>query len=332
TVTATNAVGTGLASAKSNEVTPVTSRLPVDLGTAGDFVILAKTGVSTTGVTAVLGDIGISPAAASFITGFGLVADASNVFSTSSLVTGNIYAANYAVPTPANMTTAISDMETAYTDAAGRTLPTATELGAGDITSMTLAPGLYKWSTGVLVSAAGVTLAGSATDVWIFQIAQNLDLASGAAVTLIGGAKAENVFWQVAGQTTLNTTASMQGIVLCQTAIVMKSGATLDGRALAQTAVTLIANNVNSPVPVSTIATVTSGTYTVSPGSGPAETIINVPASTVKAVFLAALAKGQVNQTWNSAGISATVITGDTLVVMAQDKTTVITYTVTVNP
>jgi hypothetical protein len=219
----------------------------VDLGTAGDFVILGKTAISTTGTTAITGDIGISPAAASFITGFGLTMDASNEFSTSSVVNGRVYASDYAPPTPAKMTTAIGDMQTAYTDAAGRTNPDHTELGAGDITSMTLAPGLYKWSTGLLISAAGVTLSGSATDVWIFQIAQDLTVANGAHVTLSGGALAANVFWQVAGQTTIGTTAVMKGTILCLTLIAMGTGATLDGRALAQTAVTLDSNAVTGP-------------------------------------------------------------------------------------
>jgi len=219
----------------------------VNLGSAANFAILAKTGISTTGTTSIVGDIGVSPAAASYITGFGLIMDVSNEFSTSSLVTGRIYAADYAPPTPTTMTTAVSDMETAYTDAAGRTLPTATELGAGDITSMTLAPGLYKWGTGVLVSAAGVTISGTASDVWIFQIAQNLTLANGAIVTLSGGAQAKNIFWQVAGQVTLGTTAAMKGNILCQTLIEMQTGATLNGRALAQTAVTLDGNTIIKP-------------------------------------------------------------------------------------
>ena len=88
-----------------------TSQAPVLLGSAGNFTILAKSGISTTGTTSIVGDIGISPAAATFITGFGLIMDASNQFSTSSLVTGKVYAPGYAVPTPANMTTAVSDME-----------------------------------------------------------------------------------------------------------------------------------------------------------------------------------------------------------------------------
>src|SRR3989338_7131225 len=104
----------------------------VNLGTAGNFVILAKSGISTTGTTSIVGDIGVSPIDSTAITGFGLIADSSNTFSTSSLVTGKAYAADYAPPTPTKMTTAVSDMETAYTDAAGRTLPDATELGAGD--------------------------------------------------------------------------------------------------------------------------------------------------------------------------------------------------------
>lgn len=216
----------------------------VNLRSADDFVILAKTGISTTGTTSIVGDVGISPAAATFITGFGLVYASGATYSTSSLVTGHVYAPDYTAPTPTKMTTAISDMETAYTDAAGRTNPDQTELGAGDITSMTLAPGLYKWGTGVIVSAAGVTLSGAANDVWIFQIAQNLEVADGAHITLSGGAVAANVFWQVAGQATIGTTAAMQGIILCQTAIVLNTGATLTGMALAQSAVSLDANTV----------------------------------------------------------------------------------------
>jgi Ice-binding-like/Bacterial Ig-like domain len=220
---------------------------PVMLGTASNFVILAKTGVSTTGTTKITGDIGVSPAAETFITGFSQARDASNVFSTApALVTGKLYAANMAVPTPANMTTAIGNMETAYTDAAGRSLPDTTELGAGNISGQTLAPGLYKWGTGLLL-AGGVTLNGGANDVWIFQIAQDLTVGNGAIVTLSGGAQARNIFWQVAGKTTLGTTSDFKGTVLSKTLIALQTGARLNGRALAQTAVTLDANAVTAP-------------------------------------------------------------------------------------
>ncbi len=222
----------------------------VNLGSAGNFVILTKSGISTTGATAITGDIGVSPINATAITGFGLTMDSSNVFSTSALVTGKVYAADYAVPTPANMTAAISDMQTAYTDAAGRTLPTATELGAGNIGGMTLAPGLYKWGTGVTIPT-DVTLSGNANDIWIFQVAQTLTVSSGAKVILSGGAQASNIFWVVAGQTTIGTTAVLNGNILDQTAIVLNTGARLNGRALAQTAVTLDADTVTKPTPAS---------------------------------------------------------------------------------
>jgi hypothetical protein len=212
---------------------------------------MAKSGISTTGTTSIVGDIGISPAAATFITGFGLITDASNQFATSSLITGKIYAADYAVPTPANLTTAINDLHTAYVDAAGRVIPDFTELGAGNITGLTLTPGLYKWSTGVSINAAGtVTLSGGANDVWIFQIAGNLTVNPGAGVTLVGGAQAKNIFWQVGGGTgvTLDTTSAFKGIILATKAIVFNNGATLvNGRALAETNVTLIANTITAP-------------------------------------------------------------------------------------
>jgi hypothetical protein len=225
----------------------------VDLGTSGDFVLIGKTKISTTGTTQITGDIGVSPVAASYITGFGLIMDASNTFSTSSLITGKIYAADYTDPTPTKMTTAIGDMETAYTDAAGRNLPDYSELYTGDLTGKTLTPGLYNWSSAVSASSAGFTISGSATDIWIFQIAQDLVLTSGTIVTLTGGAQASNIFWQVAGQVDLGTTVEMKGIILCKTQIAMNTGATLLGRALAQTAVTLDANVVTSPGTINSI-------------------------------------------------------------------------------
>jgi hypothetical protein len=232
-------------------VTSAAGPMAVNLGTAGNYAILAKTGISTTGATSVTGNIGVSPAAASYITGFGLNLPAGSAYATSSMVSGNVYASDYAVPTPANLTMAISDMQAAYTDAANRTYPTATELNAGNIGGMTLTPGLYKWSTGVTIPTS-VTLSGGANDVWIFQIAQNLNVGSGAQVILSGGAQASNVFWQVGGQATLGTTSVFNGNILAQTAIVLNTGAILNGRALAQTAVTLDSNNVMVPTSTST--------------------------------------------------------------------------------
>jgi len=222
---------------------------PVNLGTAGNFVLLSKSGISNTGVlTHITGDIGVSPIAATALTGFTGYALA-GTFATVNEVTGKVYAADFAAPTPAYMTTAIGDMEIAFTDAAGRTNPTATELGAGNISGLTIVPGLYKWGTGVLITAPGVTLTGGANDVWIFQIAQDLTVNSGAIITLAGGAKAKNVFWQISGQTVIGTTVQFRGNILSQTLISLNTGATLEGRTLAQTAVTLNDNNITLPTP-----------------------------------------------------------------------------------
>ena len=220
---------------------------PVVLGAAGNYVILAKSAISTVPASAITGDLGLSPAAASFITGFSLVADASGVFSTSTQVTGNVYASDDAVPTPSNLTTAVNDMLTAYTDAAGR-VPDFTEVGSGNIGGMTLPPATYKWSTGVSIPT-NVTLSGGPNDVWIFQIAQGITQASAAQVILTGGALPKNVFWQAAGVVALGTTAHMEGVILAQTAITLNTGATANSRLLAQTAVTLDASTVVQPAP-----------------------------------------------------------------------------------
>ncbi|MEO8330880.1 MAG: ice-binding family protein [Gallionella sp.] len=228
---------------------PAAGPLPVDLGTSANYVILSKTGVSTTGATAVVGNVGVSPIARVGLTGWALQTEPTDTFFTSTYVTapGKLYAADQVGgTTSADLGTAILDMGTAYTDAAGRAAG-VTELYAGDISGQTLAPGVYKWSSGVLITS-GVTLSGTANDVWIFQIAQNLTVSSGAIVTL-SGALPKNIFWQVAGQTTLGTGADFKGIILDKTAVVLQTGAVLNGRALAQTAVTLNANPVTQPAP-----------------------------------------------------------------------------------
>lgn len=221
---------------------------PVNLGTAGNYVVLAKSGISTVPPAAVTGNLGVSPIASTAITGFSLIMDSTGQFSTSAQVTGNIYAPDYASPTPAHLTTAVGAMETAYTDAAGRSLPDFTELGTGDIGGMTLAPGLYKWGTGVSIPA-DVTLAGGPDDVWIFQIAGNLSIAGGKAVILSGGATAGNIFWQVTGGVgvDLGTGSHFEGIILALAGINLRSGASINGRMLAQTAVTLGANSITAP-------------------------------------------------------------------------------------
>lgn len=232
---------------------------PVVLGTAGNYAILAETLISATGTagTAVTGHIAVSPAAATFIQGFSLILDGAGTppacFSTTTLVTGQVYAADYntgGCPTPANLTTAIGDMMIAYTDAAGRTLPDQTELGAGNISGMTLTPGLYKWGTGVLINT-DVTLNGGSNDVWIFQIAGDLTIANATSILLNGGALPKNIFWQVGGGTgvAIGTTAHFEGVILAAKAITLNTGASGNGRLLAQTAVTLDGNAVTQPAP-----------------------------------------------------------------------------------
>jgi len=224
--------------------TSLAAGFPVNLGTAGGYAILAKSGISTVPTSAITGDIAVSPAAATYITGFSLTADATNVFSTSPQVTGNIYAANYSSPTPSNLTTAIGDMEIAFTDAASRP-PDEIEVGAGSIGGMTLAPGVYKWGTGVMVNT-NLALSGSATDVWIFQIAGDLIVANDVNVTL-SGALPKNIFWQVSGEVQLGTNSHFEGIAISQTAITLGSGASVNGRLLAQTAVGINASTVVEP-------------------------------------------------------------------------------------
>lgn len=212
----------------------------VDLGLAGEFVILSKTGITDVYKSAITGDIGTSP-----ITGAAITL-------TCAEVTGTIYTVDAAGPLPSSvtnatrLTSAVGDMQTAYTDAAGRSNPDFLNLGAGNIGGKTLTPGLYKW-TSALIIPTDITISGSPTDVWIFQVAGTLTMSSAVRITLTGGALAKNIYWQIAGAVTCGTTSHFEGNILGQTGINFQTGATINGRMLAQTAVTLQMNTVTQP-------------------------------------------------------------------------------------
>ena len=135
------------------------------------------------------------------------------------------------------MITATNDVNTAYLDAFGRANPDFLNLGGGAIGGLTLAPGLYKWTTGVTASS-DVTISGTSTDIWIFQISGALGIANAKKVILIG-ALAQNIYWQVAGGATIGAGGHFEGILLSKTTGVLQTGASMNGRILAQTAVTL---------------------------------------------------------------------------------------------
>ncbi|KAJ7131583.1 hypothetical protein C8R43DRAFT_1133795 [Mycena crocata] len=211
---------------------------PVLLGTAANFAILAKTGVSTIPNSAVRGNVGVSPATVTSLTGFSLVQDVSRQFWRSTQVTGELMGATDALPTPGRLTVAVLNMQTAFTDAMNRPRPNFVGLKAGLIGGSVLVPGLYKWTTGVIIST-GITLAGGPGDTWIFQISGTLVQAANVRMTLIGGALSQNIVWVVAGTVTVGTNAIFEGNILAKTNVVIGTNAIDHGCIYAQTAVVL---------------------------------------------------------------------------------------------
>ncbi|KAL8281010.1 hypothetical protein RQP46_006689 [Phenoliferia psychrophenolica] len=218
---------------------------PVNLGTAGNYAIIAKSGVSTVPQSNIVGDLAASPVANTYYTGFSRTEADIGTYSTSTQVTGRLYAANDKSPTPSVLTTAVSDMETAFVDAAGRSENATLNLGAGTVSGVTFAAGLYTWGTDVTVTS-DCYINGSATDTWIFQVAQDLTVASSTNLILAGGAQAGNIVWVVSGAVTFGSTSAWNGVILSKTAIHSNTGASINGRLLAQTAVTLQASTVQS--------------------------------------------------------------------------------------
>ena len=193
---------------------------PVYLGGAGSFAILSQTGITNVYRSAIVGDVGTSP-----ITGAALLLECDEV-------DGNVYTVDAAGPldcadnSPSILTVAVGDMGFAYDDAAGRSSPDSSELGAGEIGGLTLEPGLYKWSSNLTIST---------------------DVTNATKITLAGGALAKNIFWQVAGSATLGTNSHFEGVVLGKTLIAVNTGTSVNGRLLAQTAVTLQMNAITEP-------------------------------------------------------------------------------------
>ncbi|KZP03131.1 antifreeze protein [Athelia psychrophila] len=219
--------------------------LAVPLGTAANFAIVAESGISTVPKSVITGDISVSPGPSTALTGFTLALSADGTYSTSTQVTGHVYASSYTSPTPTTLVAAVSDVVTAYNNASGRVNPDHTNLGSGGIGGLTLAPGLYKWTTGVNIASA-VTISGLATDTWIFQISGGLTIAHAQAVILSGGASAANIVWVVAGAVSLGTSSAFEGIILGATSITLQTGSSINGRLLAQKAVALQAATVTA--------------------------------------------------------------------------------------
>ena len=223
-----------------NIATKIGSQKAVNLGIAGDFAILSKTGITNVYKSAITGDIGSSP-----ITGAAVLVRCTEVV-------GTIYTVDAAGPLPCSvpnatrLTAAVGDMQTAYTDAAGRINPDFLNLGAGNIGGKTLTPGLYKWTTALTIPT-DITISGNSTDVFIFQVAGTLKLSSAVRMTLTGGVQAKNIFWVVSDAVTCGTTSHFEGNILGMTGINLQTHATINGRLLAQTAVTLQMNDVTKP-------------------------------------------------------------------------------------
>jgi hypothetical protein len=224
----------------------------VDLGTADDYVILAKTGITTVQDSVITGDIAVSPIFDLAMTGFDFTRciDGDEIFSTSEQLVGagdKAFAADYGGATETALITAVSDMETAYTDAAGRPNSNGARINLGDGIlngasfggqATPLTPGVYTFSTGVSITN-NIYFSGSATDIFIIQMAGNLDQAANKRVILENGAVAENIFWQIAGNVAVGAGAHFEGVLLVKTDVTFFTGSSLNGRILAQTACNL---------------------------------------------------------------------------------------------
>ena len=228
---------------------PIPPTIPVgqaaiNLGAAGNFVVLAGALISNVPASAITGNIGLSPAAGSGITGLG-----------GPQITGTIYTVDATGPAGSvtdavGLTTAKGDLTIAYNEAAGRTATNIVLLPPGNIGGLTLTPGLYKSSGALEISSGDLTFdaRGNANAIFIIQIASSFNTTSGRQIFLTGGALAKNIFWQVGSSATLGTTSVFKGTIMADQSISVNTGAVVEGRLLARIgAITLISNTIVRP-------------------------------------------------------------------------------------
>uniref|UniRef100_A0A7S0SR88 Ice-binding protein n=1 Tax=Mantoniella antarctica TaxID=81844 RepID=A0A7S0SR88_9CHLO len=278
-------------------------RLDVNLQSAGNFAVLTKTGVSTVPSSEITGNVGVWPITYAAMTGFSVSLPITDALTSTQVKEGSLYGAGMPGKTESVLAKAISDMETAYTDAASRSPADFVNHESGRLGGKTLAPGLYKFTTAVGFDD-DCTLMGSATDTWIFQIAEGMSINSDKKIILAGGALAKNVVWAVKGVSSFGARSHFEGIVLGATSATFVTDSSITGRVLVQTAVTLQKTTVTEPTsadePVSVTETVSGATETISGATEPnsatgpisaeasAEVSAGVPIAEVPAVDAAA--------------------------------------------
>jgi hypothetical protein len=233
----------------TNTTTPIvipiqtTVQTGINLGTSANYVMLAGSLISNIPTSAITGNIGLSPAAGSNITGFG-----------GGEITGIVYTTDASGPAGSvtnatGLTLAKGDLTAGYNEAAGRTSIDMVNI-AGNIGGLTLTPGLYKSSGSLQISSGDLTFdaLGNANAVFIIQVASALLTTSGRQVILKGGALAKNIYWQVGSSATLGTTSVFKGTIMADQSISLNTGTTVEGRLLARIgAVTISASTVVLP-------------------------------------------------------------------------------------
>jgi hypothetical protein len=230
------------------------ARVPAPpLDTADNFAVLASTRVANTGASIFTGNVGVSPSAV--ITG---------------IIPGTVNGTVHPGDVPA--ATARADLITGYNDAANQPAAVGlpTQLGGRTVT-----PGLYNSSSGTFRLSGNLTLnaGGNPNQIFVFQTmplpgqpnSNRLLTAPGSRVTLIGGAQACNVFWQVAGSARLGLGSNFAGSILALNSVNVDTGATVNGRVLSVNGeVNVRASTITRPIcqpvvaPGATTVTVTS--------------------------------------------------------------------------
>jgi len=224
----------------------------VDLGSAADYTILTKTGITTVPDSRIMGNIGVSPIAKESVTGFSLVSNANQTASGSFQVTGEVHGANHSEPTPTILTSAIRDMQTAYTDASSRLNTDAAKynlnggilLDAYGGAKAPLTAGVYTFGTDIQI-AGDLHFDGDMNDVFILQTTGNVTQYAGTTMVLEGTVQAKNIFWQVAGYFNVLAGSHTKGNLLVKTKVVFDTLSSLHGRILCQTACTLQKATIN---------------------------------------------------------------------------------------
>ncbi len=222
---------------RSVKATSPNKKKAVDLGKAGEFVILAKKDVNNESGSKITGHVGE-----------GSEAEKNKGDKDTPKQNNDQKSDQSDMTSSPNVTEAIDVLESTFSNVSMH--ESDVEVTNHNTKSFhhdpALKPGVHVWDSSIDITS-DVTLSGDEDDVWIFKTGDDLTVSENTVITLADGAQADNIYWYVEGEASIGKNAEFEGIVLSMDEITLEEGAIVNGRMFSQSSITLDDNTITEP-------------------------------------------------------------------------------------